>query len=124
MTASKLGGLCAVLFFFIILFNLSLHCRSLECSAVNHVFTCCDRRSLVGDQEPSNSATSSGRLGGPSGIPPSELIKLCLALAVSVPASAASRSINASAALASVNPGVTLLTRIPRGPTFYDRPLL
>src|ERR1043166_4902495 len=43
-----------------------------------------------------NSATSSGRLGRPSGIPPSESIRLCLATTVSVPAFVASLSLSAS----------------------------
>src|SRR6185436_2742883 len=45
-----------------------------------------------------NSATSLGRFGRPSGIPPSECIRFFLAAVVSVPARAASRSINLVAA--------------------------
>ena len=41
-----------------------------------------------------SSATSSGRFGRPSGIPPSECIRFCRAVVVSVFASFASRSIN------------------------------
>src|SRR5206468_12604065 len=71
-----------------------------------------------------NSATSSGRLGRPSGIPPSDSINFFLAAVGLVPACVANRSMRPSAALVSVNPGATLFTRMPCGPTSLESPLL
>jgi hypothetical protein len=89
-----------------------------ECSAVNDVFAAGDEDARSEARIATNSATSSGRFERPSRMPPSECIELCLSVAASVPPFAANRSINASAALVSVNPGVTLFTRMPCGPDF------
>src|SRR5271168_5073702 len=67
------------------------------------------------------SATSCGAFGRPTGIPPSARISSSRAVAKSVPAAAARRSIMRFAESVSVEPGETRKTRTPFGPTSLDR---
>src|SRR6266850_8444615 len=71
-----------------------------------------------------SSATSSGRFGRPSGIPPSESIMRCRAASVLRPVRSAISLTIPTAASVSVYPGATELTRIPFGLTSFESPLL
>src|SRR6267142_3883293 len=71
-----------------------------------------------------SSATSSGRFGRPSGMPPSESIMRCLAASGLMPVRSAISLTIPTAAPVSVYPGATEFTRMPFGLTSFERPLL
>lgn len=81
---------------------------------------CCAMRGEEGDQL----GDLCGQPGRPSGMPPSDFINCSRAVFASVPELAASRSISAVAAVVCMKPGATLTTRMPLGPTSFERPLL
>src|SRR5204862_2330180 len=71
-----------------------------------------------------NSATSSGRFGRPSGIPPSESMMRCLAASLLIPVRSAISFTMPTAASVSVYPGDTEFTRMPFEATSLERHLL
>ncbi len=71
-----------------------------------------------------SSATSSGRFGLPSGIPPSQSMMRYLAASLLMPVRWAISLTIPGAASVSVYPGATVFTRMPLGATSFDRPLL
>ena len=71
-----------------------------------------------------SSATSSGRLGRPKGMPPIMSISFCRAAVQSLLSWSAILWIILVAASVSVKPGETVTTRIPLGLTSFDKALL
>jgi len=119
-----LRGAGIVVFSFIVVAEFFVFSKLLDIPAVNDVLAPRNRGGPVRSQERNQLRNFLGPIRAAKRNPAKRLHEILTRPPVSVPDSAASRSINFVAASVSVNPGATLFTRMPCGLTSLESPLL